>query len=234
MSDLSIIISPPASAVRRGNGRGAARPGTPELQGVAALTRLLLRAPGAAHAGPVLITLHSELPEGGISYIDRCSGATRIQLDSGMLADLEAPELYGVLAHEVAHQVLGHSTRPRPWLRAAQCLAALAALSLPTAITFAWWWPWATLAGLATLASLMEAAQARQEEISADVLACQLLNHIGADGYAITTATLQAKAADPVWVKISSWIISRYPSRHTRLRAVATASSLDQAVEARR
>ncbi|WP_157255050.1 M48 family metalloprotease [Nonomuraea typhae] len=192
-----------------------------ELVGLAMLTRTLSQAAGV---DPVLVTLRTDLPEGGgESSVDPCHrDVVRISLDAALLD--QSTRLCGVQAHEIAHQALGHSTRPRPWRRGARMLALLMGVGLPIVISYSLWWMWAAALTLAGLFYLIDAAQARKEEKRADVLASRLLTRVGRDGFAITTATLAASPADGLAFRLVGWIFSSYPTRRARLRAVAAAS----------
>ncbi|MER5317995.1 M48 family metalloprotease [Streptosporangium roseum] len=193
------------------------------LTGVAELTRSLSRAAGTSS---VLVTVAPDGQSDAWSYANPCTGVARIEVGAELLQHPHQVRLTGALAHEVAHQALGHTQPPTFWDARVVAIATLVAAAVGSP-----WWILPVGLVAATVLHLIDLMGQRREELAADAHSIELLDAAGLPGQEIVTTTLEQVPDDGRWYRTLGWIIGSYPTVQARRRAVAATHG--QVTEAR-
>ncbi|WP_031171856.1 M48 family metalloprotease [Streptosporangium roseum] len=176
------------------------------LTGVAELTRELSRAAGTSS---VLVTVAPDGQTGAWSYAAPCTGVARIEVGAELLQHPHQVRLAGALAHEVAHEALGHTGRTSSWWDA----RVVFAITVVAAAVGSPWWILPVGLVAATVLHLIDLMGQRREEFAADAYSVELLDAAGLPGREIVTTTLEQVPDDGRWYRTLGWIIGSYPTQ---------------------
>ncbi|MET8145674.1 M48 family metalloprotease [Sphaerisporangium sp. NPDC005288] len=184
----------------------------PDAEAAAVLADALRR---AADLPGVLMRRDVELGPAAQLTESRCTHVPIVHLGAELAAGPLAP-LTGTLAHELAHQALGH-LRTRPlvvWWACHQLtlMAGVLALALRS--------PWCLVLFAACVAArIIWARISRTQEYQADAYAVRLLDRTGLPGLDITTSTLWAgQHHDTWWYRTVGWMTGTHPTAAARVR----------------
>lgn len=143
------------------------------------------------------------------------------------LAEGDRWPLYGSLAHELSHHILGHfgDSWPRRLMAGAQWVAHVSPL---VAAFAAGGGHWAVTALLLTLsaATLLAGVQVdRWQERAADAKSVPLLIASGLPGAAVAEASLMDGPPESRWERAAGWAWSSHPLAAERIRLIRSLTS---------
>ncbi len=187
------------------------------MRGLASVVAVVADLSGAAGVAVPLLCLLPDLDASATAQTTPCHSRPIISLGPLLLAAPE-PDMYGVLAHEIAHHA-----RPDTWQRRIQRLHRLAyGLTGLTVVGALLGWPFppaVTLAAVAGLALLAARWCQRREEYACDAAAVAYLNQLGLPGLDYITGALNAAtAAESPWYARLGWLWSTHPPVQRRRR----------------
>ncbi|MEU4836166.1 M48 family metalloprotease [Streptosporangium sp. NPDC023615] len=195
-------------------------PATPVPPAVSAETVELVAALRAAAGlpGALVIVVDDAVGTGAEAVTMACLPTPQIRLGADLLTPQHRTRLQGALAHEIAHQALGHLNGSPPWRRLATGCGIGALLALAAHLPA---WLVIALAAVAALNHLLATQVIRLQECDADLYAARLLDQAGRDGTAIVAATLATLAAPSLWQRTVGRLTSSHPTPAVRLRVLA-------------
>jgi hypothetical protein len=173
-----------------------------------------------AHVPGVVVQVDHALGDNAVAYRDAGGARTRRIALGAEAAFGPADVLYGTVAHEVAHHVLGH-VDATPMQRLAYAGRAALGVMPFLAYFLAGRELWLACAALAVAYGLLTALEGwilRRVELAADARSVHLLNATGLDGRMVVRAFL---APETWWKRVASTLWGSHPSTAARLRVIA-------------